>query len=548
VHVFSTVYLADDNNKIRYFAYLQLFVFAMLAMLISDNLLIIFIFWELVGLASYLLIGFWNTQDTPPRAALKAFLVNKTADIGFLIGLMILYTEFNTLNITELKYLVFNFQHNFIWLQIAGLCLFVGAMGKSAQFPFQTWLPDAMAGPTPVSALIHAATMVAAGVYLLVRVSFIFTLDLDIAITIIGTTTAIYGAVCATSQFDIKRILAYSTISQLGLMVAAVGMGGFEAAFFHLVTHAFFKAGLFLSAGSIIHAMHHNYHNIDIQDIRNMGGLYKKLPFTFSIFLICAIALAGIPLSAGFLSKEMIMNLAFYKIVSFGFNLNTIVFVLLSITGAITVFYVSRMIWLVFIKKPISELTVHENNWLILSPMAILALFSLGFWYGSLDQEAAEYWIITPILENIHYYHHHATVLQVSLFAILIGVILYFLLFKLKATLNNMLKTLKEVFFLNFRYSYMIARSQLMLARVWYYMDTKLIDRTVNYIGIGMVTFAHIVKFFDTFILDGMVHVIPSTLNQISKLLKKLTNGQLQLYLAVALMALMLLMVFIFVL
>ncbi|MFN3345779.1 MAG: NADH-quinone oxidoreductase subunit L [Chloroherpetonaceae bacterium] len=303
VHFFSIGYMAGEPRYERYFGYLGIFTFSMLGIVLSNNLFAIYCFWELVGLSSFLLIGFYFERDSAAAAQKKAFMLNRVGDIGFWLGILMLFAQFQTFNYQEIYQNIGEgkFTWGEGWLTVAGVLLFMGCVGKSAQFPLHTWLPDAMEGPTPVSALIHAATMVAAGVYLLARVFVILTPDALAIIAVIGAVTAFFAATIAITQNDIKRVLAYSTLSQLGYMVMGMGVGAFAAALFHLVTHAFFKAGLFLGSGSVIHAMHHE------QDMRYMGGLMKKMPITFATFTICLFALAGLPLFSGFLSKDAIL-------------------------------------------------------------------------------------------------------------------------------------------------------------------------------------------------------------------------------------------------
>ncbi|MFN3560813.1 MAG: NADH-quinone oxidoreductase subunit L [Chloroherpetonaceae bacterium] len=303
VHFFSIGYMAGEPRYEQYFGYLGIFTFSMLGIVLSNNLFAIYCFWELVGLSSFLLIGFYFERDSAAAAQKKAFMLNRVGDIGFWLGILMLFAQFQTFNYQEIYQNIGEgkFTWGEGWLTVAGVLLFMGCVGKSAQFPLHTWLPDAMEGPTPVSALIHAATMVAAGVYLLARVFVILTPDALAIIAVIGAVTAFFAATIAITQNDIKRVLAYSTLSQLGYMVMGMGVGAFAAALFHLVTHAFFKAGLFLGSGSVIHAMHHE------QDMRYMGGLMKKMPITFATFTICLFALAGLPLFSGFLSKDAIL-------------------------------------------------------------------------------------------------------------------------------------------------------------------------------------------------------------------------------------------------
>jgi len=336
VHVYSIEYMHGDKRFNRYFAYLGLFTFSMLGIVLTNNLLMMYIFWELVGLSSYLLIGFWFEKDSAANAGKKAFLVNRVGDIGMFLGILILFTTYGTFTFDTIfakiseGILPFN---SYEWLGIAGFLVFLGAVGKSAQFPLHVWLPDAMEGPTPVSALIHAATMVAAGVYLVVRIFALLTPDALLIIAIIGAVTSFIAATIAVTQNDIKKVLAYSTVSQLGYMIMSLGIGAYAFAFFHLVTHAFFKAALFLGSGSVIHSMHHE------QDIRHMGGLREKMPITFWTFVIATAALCGIPFTSGFLSKDGILAgaLAFGNLTG-----HWVIPVLGFAVAFLTAFYMSR--------------------------------------------------------------------------------------------------------------------------------------------------------------------------------------------------------------
>src|SRR4030042_1493894 len=294
VHIYSVAYMNVDKRYTRYFAYLGLFTFSMMGIVLTHNLLMMYIFWELVGLSSYLLIGFWYEKKSASDAGKKAFLVNRVGDIGMFAGILMLFITYKTFSFQEIFNAVtageFTFNSEF-WLTVTGLLLFCGAIGKSAQFPLHVWLPDAMEGATPVSALIHAATMVAAGVYLTARIFVLLTPEAQLFVAVIGCITLTLAALIAIVQTDIKRVLAYSTISQLGYMMLGMGVGAWIAALFHLLTHAFFKALMFLGSGSVIHAMHHE------QDITKMGGLRKKLPYTYYTFIIASLALSGIPLT-----------------------------------------------------------------------------------------------------------------------------------------------------------------------------------------------------------------------------------------------------------
>ena len=353
VHLFSISYMHDDVRYGRYFAYLGIFTFSMLIIVLTNNFFLMYVGWELVGLSSYLLIGHWYEKKSASNAAIKAFVVNRIGDIGMFTGIMILYNTFHTFGFTEIFEAIKSGQlpmGSEGWLTAAGILIFAGAVGKSAQFPLHVWLPDAMEGPTPVSALIHAATMVAAGVYLVARTFPMMTANALFVIATVGAVTALISATIAIAQNDIKKVLAYSTISQLGYMVMGLGVGAYTAGFFHLVTHAMFKAGLFLGSGSVIHGMHHalhhaNDHHTDAQDIRNMGGLRKKMPVTFTTFLIYTLAISGIPLTSGFLSKDEILagTLAYAHLTG-----RTFIPVIGFLVAGLTAFYMFRLVILTF--------------------------------------------------------------------------------------------------------------------------------------------------------------------------------------------------------
>jgi len=399
VHIFSIAYLAGDPRYSRFFAYLGLFCFSMLGLVISNGLVQMFVFWELVGVCSFLLIGFWFEKREPAMASVKAMIVNRIGDAAFLVGIGILTFKlgpaalvFNdgaggglleavrtVTGVQPAEFAFFTGNGGFLglhWLTWAGICLFGGAMAKSAQFPLHVWLPDAMAGPTPVSALIHAATMVAAGVYLTARIFPILTVDARLFVAIIGCATMILGALIAIVQTDIKKILAYSTISQLGLMMLFLGCGGYVAGLFHLFTHAFFKACLFLGSGSVIHAMHHQ------QDVKYMGGLWKKLPITAGTFLIAVLAISAAPFFSGYYSKELgLASIYLYaqSLRDSGKPAAMILFWLPVIFSYITAFYMARCWWLTFGGKPRDEEAyehAHESPLMTL-PLLILGVLSV---------------------------------------------------------------------------------------------------------------------------------------------------------------------------
>jgi NADH-quinone oxidoreductase subunit L len=402
IHIYSIGYMKDDPGFSRFFACLSLFTFSMLGIVLANNFLQMFIFWELVGVSSYLLIGFWFEKASAADACKKAFLTNRLGDVGFILGILMVWAMFQgTLNFDLIQQYVRDgasadnglaaASANGFWmggLTIAGLLIFCGAVGKSAQFPLHVWLPDAMEGPTPVSALIHAATMVAAGVYMLCRVFFIFTPDALTVISWVGGFTALLAALIAVQQNDIKRILAYSTLSQLGYMVMGVGLHSPEAGMFHLTTHAFFKALLFLGAGSVIHAMHHE------QDIWKMGALAKKMPVTFRTFMIGTLALAGFPGLSGFYSKDAILAAAHHHSMA--------LFILGVGVSALTTFYMFRLVFVAFFGPAKSHGVdhAHESPGVMIWPLMILAVLSVVA--GVIGIEALFAGVLKPGGEHPH--------------------------------------------------------------------------------------------------------------------------------------------------
>ncbi len=399
VHLFSLEYMRHEANYARYFGYLGVFTFAMLGIIISDNLLITYFFWELVGFSSYLLIGFWYKKASAVRAAKKAFLINRLGDTGFLIGIILIWVHFGTFQLSVIEVALssnsLTSEISAIYFSLMGFALFCGAIGKSAQFPLQVWLPDAMEGPTPVSALIHAATMVAAGVFLTARIFFMLDQNVLILIAFLGTITAVLGALSALIQKDIKKVLAYSTISQLGYMMIGMGVGAYSASLFHLFTHAFFKAGLFLGAGAIIHTLHqvahHHRRDFDAQNMYLMGGLAKRMPFTALCFTLSALSLIGLPLFSGFLSKDAILSGAWAWAMVMSKEKGGFLFYIVPMVGFFTVFltalYVGRMLLLIFVGKFNLDRLFRQDKdcfpllqdppWVMKFPLAILALLSL---------------------------------------------------------------------------------------------------------------------------------------------------------------------------
>ena len=408
VHLFSTVYMEGDRCYPKFFAFLGLFTFSMLGIVIANNFLLMYIFWELVGISSYLLIGFWYEKDSASNAGKKAFITNRIGDLGFFIGIMILFMTYGSFMFDDIFSGIssgvtpFN---NPAMLTVAGICIFMGAMGKSAQFPLHVWLPDAMEGPTPVSALIHAATMVAAGVYLVAKVFAMFTADALTFIAVIGTITAFISATIALTQVDFKKVLAYSTVSQLGFMIMSLGVGGYTNGVFHLVTHAWFKAALFLAAGSVIHAMHHamshlHDHSTDPQDINNMGGLRKTMPWTYITFIIVTFALCGIPLTSGFLSKDGILagTLAYASLTG---GWRWMIPIMAFSAAGMTAFYMFRLTIIAFHGEPKTEIAKHtkENKLPIIIPLVVLAIMSIWIFYSPNPINASGGWLTSKIVQ-----------------------------------------------------------------------------------------------------------------------------------------------------
>ena len=399
IHLYSISYMHDDEKMHSFFAYLNLFIFFMITLVIGSNLLMMFIGWEGVGLCSYLLIGFWYKNQDFNDAAKKAFIMNRIGDLGFLIGIFIVGSMFETLDFTTLKTTITTASDiNDLWIAIAALALFIGATGKSAQIPLYTWLPDAMAGPTPVSALIHAATMVTAGIFMLTRLNFLFDMAPSVQniIAIVGACTALVAATIALVQNDIKKVLAYSTVSQLGLMFLALGLGAYEVAVFHVITHAFFKACLFLGSGSVIHGLHGE------QDMRRMGGLKKAMPITFITMLIAALAISGIFPLAGFWSKDEILMTAFHG--------NPTLWVIGSIASIMTAFYMFRLIYLTFFNSfrgtEEQKHHLHESPSLITVPLIILAILSF---FGGIISLPGHSWLnhyLSPLFSKVSHEAH----------------------------------------------------------------------------------------------------------------------------------------------
>jgi NADH-quinone oxidoreductase subunit L len=479
IHIYSYGYMDEDKSKARFFAFMSLFTFSMLGIVLANNFLMMFIFWELVGVSSYLLIGFWFEKPSAGDAAKKAFIVNRLGDFGFLAGILMVWGLLRSLNFSALQNSITANPAAFgAMATTAGLLIFCGAVGKSAQFPLHVWLPDAMEGPTPVSALIHAATMVAAGVYMLCRTLFLFDADALHVIAYIGGFTALLAALIAVQQNDIKRIIAYSTLSQLGYMVMAVGLNGPTPAMFHLTTHAFFKALLFLSAGSVIIGMHHE------QDIWQMGNLRKKMPITFWTFLIGALALSGIPPFSGFYSKDSILAQALEQ-------KSYLLFCVGVFAAGLTAFYIFRLFFVVFFGKEKSETAshAHESPAVITLPLLALGIFAaiggfIGIWnnYGSqfiAGNESLSF--VQQVLEPLH----KPVPMLIGIAFGLTGIFLAFSFYKnassdpLPAKLGGLATAMKNKFYFDEIYEATFVRAHDFLAAVADWIDRWILEGAI---------------------------------------------------------------------
>jgi len=457
IHIFSLGYMRDDQGKSRYFAALSLFMFAMLGIVLASNFVMLFIFWELVGFTSYVLIGHWFYREAAADAANKAFITTRIGDFGFMIGILMVWMATGSIVFIEIAPRISSLTSYPTFLTIAALLVFCGAVGKSAQFPLHVWLPDAMEGPTPISALIHAATMVAAGVYMLVRVAFIIQASQTTLLIVawIGTITAAMAALIATQQDDIKRILAYSTLSQLGYMIMGVGLASSEAAMFHLFTHAFFKALLFLAAGSVIAMLHHE------QNIWKMGGLSKKLPITFVTFAVGALALIGCPPFSGFFSKDAILALAYER--------NMPIFAVALFTAFLTAFYVIRMLVIAFFGNPRSDSAreSRESPPVMTLPVMVLAVLATVGGFGFF----ARRFLALPVEKHIATF-----VPALAVIALIAGSGLAVVIYRHRETDPVDLKLLRHKFYVDEFYGWLTHWTQELLARVAAFVDRWIID------------------------------------------------------------------------
>ena len=526
--IYSVGYMHEDPRFSRFFAYLSLFMASMLNLVIARNLLLLYLSWELVGLCSYLLIGFWFEKDSAARASKKAFITTRIGDVSFFLGLLLLFFTIGTLEIKNLTHeFLATFANHPRRLTLAGLLIFGGAVGKSAQFPLHVWLPDAMEGPTPVSALIHAATMVAAGVYLVARIFPLIATFPDslIVIATIGTVTAFLAAFIGLTQTDIKRVLAYSTISQLGFMIAALGLGGYAAGTFHLMTHAFFKALLFLGAGSVIHGT-------GTQDLREMGGIWKKMPHTTLTFLIASLAIAGVPPFAGFWSKDEILVTAFN-------GPNKIFYYVLTATATMTAFYMFRLVFLAFFGKPRKDLHVHESPAVMTVPLWILAIGSavIGLPGSPWMHHAFQHFI----LPGHEIEPGNPLVMKISVGCgaggILLAALIYLLFPRLAGFFGMIFKPLylasyNKLWF-DELYQATVIRAWYGLGNLLYRFDQNVVDGAVNGTGLGTVRFSDIQNWIDVHIVDGIVNGVGRVTRGFSGVLRKIQTGFIQNYLII---------------
>jgi NADH-quinone oxidoreductase subunit L len=577
VHIYSTDYMKDDDGYSRYFRYLSLFCFSMLALVVVDNLILLYAFWEMVGFSSYLLIGFWFTRESAIIANKKAFIMNRIGDIGLLTAIIILYTQFNTFDLETLfanKGLISlsNIANGewvsaigsipAIWQYIAVGGIFLAVAAKSAQFPLHTWLPDAMEGPTSVSALIHAATMVAAGVFLLGRFYPMFNQTELTVLAVIGCFTAFMAATIALTQNDLKRILAYSTISQLGFMVMAMGVGAYSSSLFHLATHAFFKCLLFLVAGIVIHQMKHikddNNLDIDPQNILHMGGLRKKLPFTFIVALIGGLALVGLPLTSGYLSKDGILIQAFDWSDNKAGILKLVPYVAL-LTSWLTAFYVARLIVKVFfgefrLQKMNPHIYIHmgDGGWQYKLPLALLALCCLFpvFSYSPVFYEDA--WLFKGFLPVNHFARENLYHVIIPVLVVILSFVVMYGAYTVYVKRNSwsfpqtgfLYRLSFHEWYIDKFYNHVVVRFVMWFSNALYWFDKNIIDGLVNLMEKIGIALAGIAAWFDKHIVDGLLHLVAGIVQAIGNFARRFQSGKIQYYLFS--MLLVLIAVFIF--
>ncbi|SFS41761.1 NADH dehydrogenase subunit L [Mucilaginibacter polytrichastri] len=565
VHIFSMAYMGHDQRYGRYFTCLSLFCFSMLALVVVDNMVLFYAFWELVGFSSYLLIGFWYKKEKAIQANKKAFIMNRIGDIGLLIAILLLYAQYHTFDLIKLfgqgglvsqsfikngMWIATGASIPAVWQYIACGGIFLAVCAKSAQFPLHTWLPDAMEGPTSVSALIHAATMVAAGIFLLGRVYPMFnTAELD-ALAFIGCFTAFMAATIALTQNDLKRVLAFSTISQLGFMVMAMGINAYASSLFHLVTHAFFKCLLFLVAGVVIHEMQHvkdeNQLDIDPQNILYMGGLRKKMPLTFIAAIIGGAALVGLPLTSGYLSKDGILIQAFEwsDTKSVGYK---IVPIMMLITSWLTAFYVARLIFKVFFGrlrvldvKPVVLCHISDGGWQYRVPLILLSLCCL-FPVFSLNPLLYEQsWLFkaftTPDhLERMNIYH---TIIPAGLNILSVAVIYYAYAVYIQerkmlpfAQNNWVFDFSYNQWYFNKAYHTLFVKPVLALGEGLFWFDRKVIDGFIQLLQNILLWLSKVADVMDRYVIDGFLHLLTAIVQYIGNFVRSFQTGRVQYYL-----------------
>lgn len=556
IFIYSMGYMKGDPRYSRFFAYICLFATGMLGLVVADNLLLLFICWEVMGLCSYLLIGFWFEKPEAMWAGLKAFITTRIGDVLLLLGMVMLYWQTGALRFeTVFEGVQGLAQTNPTLMYIIALLVFGGAVGKSAQFPLHVWLPDAMEGPTPVSALIHAATMVAAGVFLVARMLPIFVVLAGMPalawVAAIGAITAFFASTIAIAQDDIKRVLAYSTISQLGYMIMCLGLGGFVAAVFHLITHAFFKALLFLGSGSVIHGVGTN-------DMMEMGGLRKKMPYTFWTFLAGMLALAGVPPLSGFWSKDEILATAFVE--------NQAVWVIGTVAAFITAFYMTRQVCLTFLGKPRDkDIHAHESPPLMYVPLIVLAVGAVLLGFLGVPEDFP---VLGPLLGNplhhlladqfnqwsyVHLPHveFNPSVLLVSVAMALGGIGLGYLIYGRKPLVAGQRDPLERMgvvwtvlrnkYYIDEIYRATVIRGAIGLANVCFRFDSGIVDGTVNLVGKLTERWSHVSGLFDTYVIDGIVNGVGRVTSAVGQELRYIQTGRVQNYMIIVVISVLLL-------
>jgi NADH-quinone oxidoreductase subunit L len=544
IHVYSTGYMWDDSGYYRFFSYLNLFMFAMLTLVLANNFVLMFVGWEGVGLCSYLLIGFYFDKKSAGDAGKKAFIVNRIGDAGFILGMMLIFVHFGSLTFEEVFASAAKLPAEgppfLFW---ATICLFIGAIGKSAQIPLYVWLPDAMEGPTPVSALIHAATMVTAGVYMVARCNALFSRapETMAIVALVGAVTAVFAATIGLTQNDIKRVLAYSTVSQIGYMMAALGVGSFVGGIFHLMTHAFFKALLFLGSGSVIMAMHHE------QDMRKMGGLRKYLPWTYWTMLIGTLTIAGVPGLAGFFSKDEILWRAWS-------NGHPVVWLLLWLGAGMTAFYMFRLIFMTFWgKERMDEHTkhhIHESPKRVVIPLAVLAALSVvgGYvgmpgWTGISNRFERFLEPVLRVPEPVHEAAVHASGVEFmfTCLSVLIAGIGIFVAYRFYVVnpeipdrianrFQGLYTLLNRKYYVDELYDALFVNRAKNLGTACFFVDSKFVDGAVNGTAATTRGTATVSRIFDKYVVDGLVNLVGWINMALNRIATALQTGLVQRY------------------